>query len=161
MNFIEVYILVALLVGTSTANEIFYVLPDNSPNISCPPHHCATFSQYLLDNDGTLPVTSNVEYHLLSLEHYLNATEAVVFSNFQNFTLVGKLNEQLQLPLVILVSTNITILDSYNITITNIICDWACENRAYLHKIHMFRKSHISWSLFMVKTFCKIYLLSN
>ena len=20
------------------------------------------------------------------------------------------------------------------------ICDWACENRAYLHKIHMFRK---------------------
>ena len=121
MNFIEVYILVALLVGTSTANEIFYVLPDNSPNISCPPHHCATFSQYLLDNDGTLPVTSNVEYHLLSGEHCLNATEAVVFSNFQNFTLVGKLNEQLQLPSVILVSTNITILDSYNITVTNII----------------------------------------
>ena len=121
MNFIEVYILVALLIGTSTANEIFYVLPDNSPNISCPPHHCATFSQYLLDNDGTLPVTSNVVYHLLSGEHCLNATEAVVFSNFQNFTLVEKLNEQLQLPLVILVSTNITILDSYNITVTNII----------------------------------------
>ena len=122
-NLIEVYILVALLVGTSTANEIFYVLPDNSPNISCPPHHCATFSQYLLDNDGRLPVTSNVEYHLLSGEHYLIATETltVALSNFQNFSLVGKLNEQLQLPTVILVSTNITIFDSYNITITNII----------------------------------------
>ena len=65
INVIEVCIFTALLFGTSTATEIFYVLPDNSPNISCLPHQCATFSQYLLDNDGTLPVTSNFEYHLL------------------------------------------------------------------------------------------------
>ena len=96
MNLIEVYILVALLVKTSTATEIFYVLPDNSPNISCPSHQCTTFSQYLLDNDGILPVTSNVEYHLLPGEHHLNATETVVaLSNFQNFSLIGKFNEQL------------------------------------------------------------------
>ena len=25
-----------------------------------------------------------------------------------------------------------------------IICDWACENQAYLHKLHMFRKKYIS-----------------
>ena len=40
-------------------------------------------------------------------------------------------------------------------------CDWACKNQAYLHKIHMFRKLHLSWSLFVVKTFCKFYLLSK
>ena len=27
------------------------------------------------------------------------------------------------------------------------ICDWACNNRAYLHKLHIFRKWHFSWSL--------------
>ena len=41
-----------------------------------------------------------------------------------------------------------------------VICDWACENRAYLHKLHMFIKWHFSWSLFMINTFCKLYLLS-
>ena len=123
MNLIEFHIfLTSLLVGTATATEIFYVLPDISPNISCPPHQCKTFSQYLLDNDGTLPVTSNVEYHLLPGEHYLNATKIVVFTNFQNFSLVGKFNEQLQLPPAILLDTNVTIYDSYNITIINIIC---------------------------------------
>ena len=122
MNLIEVYILVALLGGTSTATEIFYILPDNSSNMSCPSHQCTTFSQYLLENDGTLPVTSNVEYRLLPGEHYFNATETVVsLSNFQNFSLIGKFNEQLQLPSVILVSTNIAIFNSYNISVTNII----------------------------------------
>ena len=39
------------------------------------------------------------------------------------------------------------------------ICDWACKNRAYLHKLHMFRKWYFSWSLFMM-FMCKFYLLS-
>ena len=120
MNVI-IYILAALLVETSTAIEMFYVLPDHSSNISCPPHQCATLNQYLLDNNGTLPVVSNVEYHFLLGEHYLNATEMVAFTNFQNFSLVGKFNEQLQLLPVILVGIDIAILDSCNITITNII----------------------------------------
>ena len=72
MNVIEVCIFTALLFGTSTATEIFYVLPDTSPNISCLPHQCATFSQYLLDDDGTLPITSNVEYHLLATRRALS-----------------------------------------------------------------------------------------
>ena len=41
------------------------------------------------------------------------------------------------------------------------ICDWACENLAYLHKIHTFKQWHLILSLFMVKMFCKLYLLSN
>ena len=72
MNVIEVCIFTALLFGTSTATEIFYVLPDNSPSISCLPHQCATLNQYLLDNDDTLPVVSNVKYHLLPGEHYVS-----------------------------------------------------------------------------------------
>ena len=120
MNLTEVKILVAVLIGISTATEIFYVLPDNSPNINCPSHHCATFSQYFLDN-YKLPVVSNVEYHLLPGEHYVISTEMVEFTNFQNFLLVGIFNKQLQLASTILVSTDIAIFDSYNVTITNVV----------------------------------------
>ena len=38
-------------------------------------------------------------------------------------------------------------------------CDWACENRAYLHKLHMFRKRYISWSLSMISNFCSLYII--
>ena len=48
----------------------------------------------------------------------------------------------------ILVSPPI-ILTSGTATVTVVgmykcICDWACENRAYLHKLHMFRKWYFS-----------------
>ena len=121
MNVIEVCIFTAVLIRISTASDIFYVLPNDSHNISCHPHQCETFSQYLLDNNGTLPVTSNVEYHLLPGEHCLNATNSVVFTNFQNFSLVGKFNEQVKLLPVILIGTNFKISDSYNITIANVV----------------------------------------
>ena len=51
--------------------QIFTVLPDDSTNVSCPSQRCATLSQYLLDNNGTLPIVSNVEYHFLPGEHCL------------------------------------------------------------------------------------------
>ena len=55
-----------------TATEMFYVIPDDPTNIiSCPSQPCATLSQYLLDNNGTLPVVSDVEYHFLPGEHQL------------------------------------------------------------------------------------------
>ena len=120
MNLVKVCTLAAILIGISTAIEIFYVLPDNSPNISCPSHHCATFSQYFLDND-TLPVVSNVEYHLLPGEHYMISTEIVLLGYLQNFSLVGLYNKKLQLLSTILVSTDIVIFDSYNVTIKNVI----------------------------------------
>ena len=121
MNVIEVCIFTVVLIRISTASDIFYVLPNNSRNISCHPHQCATLNQYLLDNNGTLPVTSNVEYHLLPGEHHLNATNLVVFTNFQNFSLVGKFNEQQKLLPLIFIGTNFTIIDSYNITIANVV----------------------------------------
>ena len=120
MNLIEVKILVAVLVTISTATEIFYVLPDNSFNISCPSHQCATFSQYFLDND-TLPVVSNVEYHLLPGEHYVISTEMILLGYLQNFSLVGLYNKKLHLLSTILISTDIVIVNSYNVTVTNVI----------------------------------------
>ena len=120
MNLIEVKILVAVLVMISTATEIFYVLPDDSSNISCPSHQCATFSQYFLDND-TLPVVSNVEYHLLPGEHYVISTEMISLGNLQNFSLVGLYNNKLHLSSTILVSTDIVIVNSYNVAVTNVI----------------------------------------
>ena len=120
MNLVKVCTLAAVLIGISTAIEIFYVLPDNSPNISCPSHHCATFSQYFLDND-TLPVVSNIEYHLLPGEHYVISTKVVSLGYLQNFSMVGLYNKKLQLPSTILVSTDIVIFDSYNVTIKNVI----------------------------------------
>ena len=104
----------------STATEIFYVLPDDSSNISCPSHQCATFSQYFLDND-TLPVVSNVEYHLLPGEHYVISTEMILLRYLQNFSLVGLCNKKLHLSSTILVSTDIVIVNSYNVTVTNVI----------------------------------------
>ena len=40
------------------------------------------------------------------------------------------------------------------------ICDWACDNRAYLHKLHIFRKCYFSWTVLMIFMFCKLSLLS-
>ena len=122
MNLINVCIIAIVLVGIFTkATEIFYILPDNSTNISCPSHQCATFSQYFLDND-TLAVVSNVEYHLLPGEHYAISTGTVLLDYLQNFSLVGFCNKQLQqLPSTLLVSTDIVIFYSYNITINNVI----------------------------------------
>ena len=40
------------------------------------------------------------------------------------------------------------------------ICDWAYENRAYLHKLHMFRKWYFYWSVLKIFQFCKRFLLS-
>ena len=90
MNLIEIYISVLVLIGISTATEVFYVLPDNSPNLSCPSHQCATFSQYFLDNNDTLPVVSNVEYHLLPGEHHIATAERVELVDFKNFLLIGE-----------------------------------------------------------------------
>ena len=133
MNVIEVCIFTAVLIRISTASDIFYVLPNNSRNISCHPHQCATLNQYLLDNNGTLPVTSNVEYHLLPGEHYLNATNSIVFTNFLNFSLVGKFNEQQDLLPVILIGTNFSVIDSYNITIANVVFKKIMLLHAYHH----------------------------
>jgi len=64
MGWLKVLVIMAVL-NISKSIYHFFVLPDDSTNVSCPSQPCATLSQYLLDNNGTLPVVSNVEYHFL------------------------------------------------------------------------------------------------
>ena len=81
-------LLVTTFILASTAVEqIFYVLPDNSTNTSCLFQPCATLSQYLLDNNGSVPVMSNVEYHFLPGEHYVPTD--LFLQHLHNVTMTG------------------------------------------------------------------------
>ena len=68
------FLLIVLIIGMCRAtSQIFYVQPDgNSSDEICSSQPCATLTQYLTANNGTLPVASNVEYRLLPGEHYIN-----------------------------------------------------------------------------------------
>ena len=121
-------ILLFIQIWNSAATEILYVLSDNSTDaVSCPSQPCATLSQYLLDN-GTLPVVSNVEYHFLPGEHHVPAN--MTLQNLHNFSIIGTVRKQPPLTVLVLVdcpqSYIINIIDSYNVTITNVMlqqCD--------------------------------------
>ena len=101
------------------ATEILYVLPESSVNITnCPSQPCATLNKHLLNN-GTLPVTSNVEYYFLPGEHYIPAN--MVLQNLYNFSIIGNVNRTSSVVLVgysHLYVINIT--DSQFVTIANI-----------------------------------------
>ena len=120
--------LLAIQICISTASEILYVLPDNSTDaVSCPSQPCATLSQYLLDN-GTLPVVSNVEYHFLPGEHRVPTNMTI--RNLHNFSIIGTVSKPSPLAVLVLVdcpqSYIINIIDSYNVTIANVMlkqCD--------------------------------------
>ena len=108
--------------------EILYVLPDNTTNTtSCPSQPCATLSQYCVDND-TLPVLSNVEYHFLPGEHHVPAN--MELQNLSNFSIIGTVSKPSPLAVLVLLDCSqsyiINIIDSYNVTIANVIlkqCD--------------------------------------
>ena len=115
----------------SSANEIFYVLPDNSTNDSCPSQPCATLSQYWLHN-GTLPVVSNVEYHFLPGEHHVPAN--MMLQNLNNFSITGSISN-LSLPTVLIGCSQslyvIYISNSFFVNITNVMfkhCDMLPKN---------------------------------
>ena len=122
----KIFILIAI--KNFIAAEILYVLPDNSTNaVSCPSQPCATLSQYVLDN-GTLPVVSNVEYHFLPGEHHVPAN--MTLQNLHNFSIIGTVSKPSPLAVLVLADCSqsyiIKIIDSYNVTIANVIlkqCD--------------------------------------
>ena len=59
-------------VTSAVAQQIFYVLSDDRSNDTCSSFQpCATLAQYLLDNNGSLPVVTNVEYHFFPGEHHV------------------------------------------------------------------------------------------
>ena len=84
----QVVLLVTILISApSTAQQVFYVLADNATNTSCPFQPCATLSQYLLDNNGSLPIVSNVEYHFLRGEHHVPTDMVLLY--LYNFAMIG------------------------------------------------------------------------
>ena len=121
MERLRVFLFVTAQIWMSTATETLYVLPDNSNNTSCPSQPCATLSQYLLDN-GTLPVISDVQYHLLPGEHHIPVN--MVLQNLYNFSIVGTVSNSSS-PSTILVGCSqeyvINIINSYYVNIENAI----------------------------------------
>ena len=118
----SVILLLAMKIWISTATELLYVLPDNSINVvSCPSQPCATLSQYVLDN-GTLPVVSNVEYHFLPGEHHVPAN--MTLQSLYNFSMIGTVTMPSPLAVLVLADCSqsyiIKIIDSYNVTIANV-----------------------------------------
>ena len=114
------FILTNVEIFMSTATVIFYVLPDNSTNASCPSQPCATLSQYWLHN-GTLPVVSNVEYHFLPGEHHVPAN--MTLQNLRYFSIIGAIRNS-SLPTVLIGCSQsfyiIYIYDSFFVSITNV-----------------------------------------
>ena len=115
--------LVTILISVPTAaQQVFYVSPDNSTNTSCPFQPCATLSQYLLDNNGSLPVVSNVEYHFLPGEHHVPTNMTLQY--LHNFTISGYQFSSTSAASTVIISSLYTctkIFDSVNVTIDNII----------------------------------------
>ena len=124
----KIFILLTIKAWISSATEILYVLPDNSTEaVSCPSQPCAKLSQYVMDN-GTLPVMSNVEYHFLPGEHHVPAN--MVLQNLHSFSIIGTVSKPSPLAVLVLADCSqsyiIKIIDSYNVTILNVMlkqCD--------------------------------------
>ena len=114
------FLVTALISAYAAAQQVFYVSPDNSTNASCPFQPCATLSQYLLDNNGSLPVVSNVEYHFLSGEHHLPTNMTLQY--LHNFTMTGCYNYISILTVIIgTIRSYLKVFDSVNVSIQNII----------------------------------------
>ena len=118
---IDLIQVVFLIISMSTnTHQLFYVLPDNSTQAHCPFQPCATLSQYLLDNNGSLPVMSNVEYRFLPGEHHVPTN--MKFQYLQNFVIVGNENSaSLSTVMIGGLQTYLEILDSINVTIKNMV----------------------------------------
>ena len=106
----------------SKATDVFYVLSDNSVNVSCSsqPCHSHTPGQYLLINNGTLPQVKNVEYHFLPGKHQVSTN--MVLTNLSNFSIIGDVSNSSS-PAVLVGCDNFYVLKitaSYNVSIRNI-----------------------------------------
>ena len=94
------------------AYKILHVLPNNSTDSNCPCQPCATLGQLLLNNDGSLPITVNVEYHFLPGKHQV--TNRIILQYLDNFSLVGIANSNTLKAVII---CRIQIYNSINVTL--------------------------------------------
>ena len=132
MNFLLLF--TAALISAA-AQQIFYVLPDDHSIDTCHSFQpCATLSQYLLDNNGSLPVVTNVEYHFLPGEH-LVPINMTLLTNLTNFVIVGRLSNNNILSVLDSWLSDLVILNSVNVTITNVILKTSIVENEYHYSV--------------------------
>ena len=127
-------ILLALSISTAD-HQVFYVLPDNSTNASCLFQPCATLSQYLLDNNGSLPVMSNVEYQFLPGEYHVPTNMTLQY--LHNFTIIGSSisrNKLLSTVFLIDLQAYVEFYNSIKFTISNVV--FRTYDKRYKHNVH-------------------------
>ena len=103
---------------TCATTGLFYVLPDDSTNASCPSQPCATLSQLLLNISGV----SNFKFLLLSGKHGL--TSNVKIQHIHNVMMAGVGTIHSRSPSTIFchsAEASITFGNSSNILITNLV----------------------------------------
>ena len=133
MTLYQFFIILLIHCRFSIATQIFYVLPDDSTNVSCPSQPCATLSQYLLDNNDTLPVVSNVEYHFLPGEHHV---PNVILKHLCNFTIIGiRANNSSPVLLVLVDRSVLRFHYSSNVTVANLIFKYVGHVRSIIFKV--------------------------
>ena len=94
---------------------LFYILPDDSTNASCPSQPCATLSHYLLN----MSVMSNVKYLFLSGKHSLVSN--ITIRHAYNITMVGANYSSPTELFCHSIDAVIVFADCFNITITNLV----------------------------------------
>ena len=118
-GFIQLLLLVLTFISISTAaQQVFYVLADNSTNVSCSFQPCATLSQYLLDNNGSLPVLSDVKYHFSPGEHQIPTS--ITLQYLHNFVITG-ISGNKSLSTILIIGLHIKVRNSTNFTISNVV----------------------------------------
>ena len=111
------YIFIVHVMSTCTATKILYVLPDNVSDVNCPSQPCATLGQYLMENNGSLPFLSDVEYHFLPGEHHV--VDVFLMIEVNNFSLIGfNLSPT---KLVCWSHSYVGVYYSYNVTVRNLV----------------------------------------
>ena len=110
----QIIYIICILAVTCEAYDVFYVLPDNSANSSCPTWPCIALGEYLLDN-SILPATMNVEYRFLPGKHQV--TTKIMLQSLFNFSFVGIANKSS----VVILNGKIQFINSSNVTIKNIV----------------------------------------
>jgi len=121
--------LLVFVIYICAASEIFYVLPDDSTNISCSSQPCDTLNQYL-SNNSALPAVSNVEYHFLPGEYNINAN--IEMRNVSNVSIIG-ISHLTSVKLVCWSQLYVVIFHCTNVIVRNLMFNHCNGNLSQLH----------------------------
>ena len=111
------FVLMITKVYTSTSTELFYVLPDDATNASCPSHPCVTLSQYLWNISGM----ANISLLFLSGNHSLTST--ITMQQVYNVTMIG-VSYNNSAPAIIICNSAesvVVFINASNIKIANLV----------------------------------------